>query len=279
MQRWTKMLTAAGVAVLVGSQAVPALAQPPGGQGRGNRGGFGGGGMFGGGGGQTNAFTALRSEEVQKELAITEDQKTKAQKLGEEVQAAIREVPRPEFGRPGEGGPSEETMKAFAEYRTKTAKVVDDKKTALGAILSADQMKRLDEIVLQVNGADALMTPDVQAKLMLTDEQKAKLGSVSREVSEKQREEMRAAFQGDRDAAREKMAKLQKDRATALEAVLTPAQGEQWEMMKGKELANLDAVRDSVRRAGFGGRGGPGGPGGPGGGRGGDRPQRPATDN
>ncbi|HVJ88098.1 MAG TPA: hypothetical protein VM452_20710, partial [Caulifigura sp.] len=205
----------------------------------------------------------------QKEIAITEDQKTKATKLGEELATAMREV-RPEFNR--DGG-FEEFQKKMAEARPKMDKVTAEKKTALAAILSADQMKRLDEIVLQVKGPDALNEAELQSKLMMTEEQKAKLTTVSREFGEK----MRSAFGGggDREAAREKMTAMQKERTEAMVAVLTPAQAEQYDMMKGKAMENIDAIR----RAGFGGGRGPGGPGGPGGGRGGDRPQRPATDN
>ena len=76
--------------------------------------------------------------------------------------------------------------------------------------------------------------------------------------------------------AMEKRNAIIKEKDAALVAVLTPAQAEQFDLLKGKEFADIEAVR----RAGFGGGRGPGGPGGPGGRRGGgDRPQRPATEN
>lgn len=267
MQRWTKVFAAAGLAVLVGSMANPVLAQQQ--RGRGGPGGFGGGGMMGGGR-QVSVFSLLRSEEVQKDIKITDDQKTKAMKLGEELAAAVREV-QPEFNRDGS---REEYAKKMEEARPKMEKLMAEKKTALAAVLSADQMKRLDEIVLQVKGGDALNEAELQSKLMVTDEQKAKLANVTKESGEK----MRSAFGGGGGGGfdREKMAAVQKERSDALVAVLTPAQAEQYDMMKGKAVADLEAIR-----RGMGGGRGPGGPGGggPGGGRGGDRPNRPATEN
>jgi len=286
MQRWTKACVAAGVAVVMGSMIAPAMAQrPEGGQGRGGRGGF-GGGMFGGGGPQITVFSAVQAEAVQKELAVTEEQKTKLTALSEEVRNAMREL-RPMGGGRGEGErPSREEMeKTMAEYRTKADKLVAEKKVNLASIISADQMTRLEQIVLQAKGGDALTDAAVQAKLMVNDEQKAKLASVSSEFGTKEREAMTGLFQrreggegrGGFDpeamrAAGEKRAALQKEKETALVAVLTDAQAEQFDMLKGKAFAEIDAVR----RAGFGGGRGPGGPGG---GRGGDRPQRPATEN
>src|SRR5262245_17923160 len=94
MQRWTKAFLAAGLAAILVS---PAMAHRPGGD-RG-RGGFG----FGGGGPRVTVFSAVRSESVQKELAVTEDQKTKLTKLGEEIGTAMREA----YGGFGGGGGGE----------------------------------------------------------------------------------------------------------------------------------------------------------------------------
>lgn len=286
MQRWNKAILAAGLAVAVSSVAAPAMAQRPEGGRGGFRGGFGGG--FGGGGGpRLTVFSALRAEPVQKELAITEEQKTKLMALGDEVQTAMRELGGG-FGRPGEGErPSlEEMQKRMAETREKTEKLIAEKKPALMAILSADQATRLEQIVLQAKGGEALNDKDLQAKLMMTDEQKEKLASITKEFGDKEREsfagmrreggEGRGNFDPEAmRAAMEKRAAIGKERDAALVAVLTPAQAEQFDMLKGKEFADLEAVR----RGGFGGGRGPGGPGGGRGREGGDRPQRPATEN
>jgi transcription termination factor NusB len=271
--RWIQACMVAGLAAaMVG----PAMAQRPDGQ-RGGRGGFPGGGF---GGGQTTVFSALRAEAVQKELAITEDQKTKLSELGDKVSTARREAYSGFGGGGGERPSREEMEKRTAEIREKTDKINADNKPALAAILSADQMTRLEQIVLQVKGAEALNEKDLQAKLMVTEEQKGKLASITKEFGDKisatiQRPE---GGQFDREAFRagmEKREAIAKERDAALVAVLTPAQAEQLDMLKGKALSDADLA--AVRRGPGGGRGP--GPGGPGGGRGGDRPQRPATEN
>lgn len=266
MQRWTKMCVTAGMAVLVGSMSLsPAMAQPPGG-GRGGRGGF---GSFGGG--QTSVFTAIRAESVQKELTITDEQKTKLTALGEEVQTAMRGMsPMREQG--AERPSAEDREKQTAEMRTKMDKLMAEKKPALAAILSAEQMTRLDQIVLQSKGGEALTETEIQAKLAVTDEQKAKIAAANKEFTDKQREAFRGATGGggggfDREAmtaAMEKRTALTKERDKTIVAVLTPVQAEQFEMMKGKEF-DVASLR-------MGGGRGPGGPGG-------NRPNRPATEN
>jgi len=272
MQRWTKAFLAAGLAAVL---VAPAVAQRPDGQ---RRGGFPGGGGFGG---PVTVFRALRSEAVQKELAITEDQKTKLTDLGEKVSAATREAYGGGGGFGGGDQSREEREKRMTEMREKSEKVIADNKPALTAILSADQMSRLEQIVLQAKGGEALTEKDIQAKLMVTDEQKSKLASVNKDFDDK----TRALFTGggggrpDPESFRANMEKrntLTKEKNEALVAVLTPAQAEQFDLMKGKALSKEDL--DSVR--GGGGRGpGGGGPGGGRGGEGGNRPQRPATEN
>jgi hypothetical protein len=234
-------------------------------------------------------FSAIQAEPVQKELALTEDQKSKVKTLVDEYQTASREAMQGLFTRgEGERPSEEERAKRTAEFREKADKLLAEKKPALTAVISGDQMSRLEQIVLQVKGGEALTEKDLQAKLMVTDEQKAKLAAVSTEFGAKEREAMSGAF-GRREggenrgfdpeamrAAMEKRNAVMKEKDAALVAILTPAQAEQYDMLKGKEFADIEAVR----RAGFGGGRGPGGPGGPGGRReGGDRPQRPATEN
>ncbi len=78
--------------------------------------------------------------------------------------------------------------KTMAEVRVKTDKLIAEKKPQLAAILSAEQMTRLEEIVLQAKGAEALNDAEIQAKLMINDDQKAKLAAVSKEFGDKMRE-------------------------------------------------------------------------------------------
>ena len=114
-------------------------------------------GGFGGTAPGSASSPRSRSEPVQKELALTEDQKTKVKTLVDEYQTASREAMQGLFGRgDGERPSEEERAKRTAEFREKTDKLMAEKKPALAAVISADQMTRLEQIVLQAKGGEAL---------------------------------------------------------------------------------------------------------------------------
>ncbi len=129
-------------------------------------------------------------------------------------------------------------------------------KEKVAEILSDQQMKRLNEIYIQVAGGQALDDEDVAAALKITDEQNEKLSAARDEARDMQREQMRGLFQsGDREAAREKMAEIRKEADAIILAVLTDEQKQEFEQMKGEPL---ELTQEDLRRAsGFGGgRGG-----------------------
>jgi Spy/CpxP family protein refolding chaperone len=178
----------------------------------------GGGGGFGGRGGGINM---LRMPEVQTELKLTADQKTKVETLLEQ--------------RRGQGGGGqgfrdlspEERQKAMAERRAEENK-------QLGAILNADQMKRYNQLRLQRTGMTALAETEVATELSLTADQKTKI----QEIVQQANNERRSLFQdggggGDREAMRAKMEELQKATDTKLAAVLTDAQKTKWKELVG----------------------------------------------
>jgi Spy/CpxP family protein refolding chaperone len=139
-----RALVAMGVLAIVSS----AMAQGGGkGGGKGNR----GGGMMGRGG---NPLMLLNVEAVQKELKITDDQKSSLTKLQSEQ-------------------PSFQDMRNMSQEEQQAATEKVQKEVA--GILNADQNKRLEEIRLQMMGARALTRPEVAEKLGLTDEQKQKI--------------------------------------------------------------------------------------------------------
>jgi hypothetical protein len=176
------------------------------------QGGFGRGG--GGGAGQL-----LRMPEVQTELKLSDDQKTKI--------TAWAETQR---GQRGQGGGQdlspEERAARRAEQRAKETE-------ALKKILNEDQMKRLKQLTLQRAGLSALGETPVQEELKLTSDQKSKVDAVLQE----QRAAMREAFQdgggGDPQAARAKMEEMRKKSNEKLEAILTADQKTQWKAMLG----------------------------------------------
>ncbi len=256
---WTG-LAALGMAALMASSA---FAQPGGAGGRGGR----GGGGFGMGGRQT-AVTLAGNEAVQKELALTDDQIAKVKTLGEEARAELR--PSGDFAGLRDLPESERRTK-MAEMMAKqaeTSKAVAEKyKPKLAAVLDAKQVERLDQILVQAEGAQAYADPEVVKALKLTQDQQDKIASINKEAGEKSRELFGAGGGGGGAGSGngEKIRELNQTRDKDLAAVLTADQTAAFAKLKGKDF---DVAQ--LRR-------GPGGPGGgQGGGRGGNRPQRPA---
>jgi Spy/CpxP family protein refolding chaperone len=207
MQRGWKSVAVALAATLV--LASGALAQ------RGGRGGF--------GGGRQSGLAILRMPEVQTELKLTDDQKTKVVSLSERIQEERR-------GQLQElrDLSDEERQKRMTEWRMSENK-------QLGEILNADQMKRYNQLRLQRAGLSvALAEKEVVDELKLTADQQTKV----REIIQAQQAERRSLFQdggggGDREAMMEKMQALQKQTDAKLVALLTDEQKTKWAQLIG----------------------------------------------
>ena len=271
--------------ILTATLAVPAFAQQP------PRRGGGAGGMFGGGG----PAGLLRSEDVQKELKLTDEQKTKLKEFNDKQAAARREA----FGGGGGGGGFDrEKMQEFArKSQEETTKFLKD-------TLTEDQNKRLKQIGLQqsmkTSPAGALFTisfsqdgislgePTETGKaLKVTDEQKDKIKS----INEQSMKDIRELFTpGERPSAdaQKKMENLRKEAAEKVMEVLTEEQRKTLKELQGEEFkGKIETGPPGGRRPGGAGGagGGPGGAGGAGGrgagrrgGGGGDNPTPPKKD-
>ena len=152
MRATCKILLVLGLTALLTS---PTLAQ---GQRKGGgfgRGGFGGPGML------------LNNKGVQKELKLTDEQAKK-------VTDALREVNdkhRDDFAGLQDLQGDERREKAQEIMK----KVNEEQTKAISEVLSADQVKRLNQIELQVSGPRAFSQEKVQKELKLTDDQKTKI--------------------------------------------------------------------------------------------------------
>jgi hypothetical protein len=221
-------------------------------------------GMFGGRGpGMMGALGLLRIEKVQKELDITDEQKAKFDETGEEIRSAMQD----NFAAL-EGLSDEERQTKMQELMKETQDKLDKK---LGEILQPQQLERLLQIQIQVEGSMALANPKVETALNITDEQKEKLQSIRDDMRSKMREligDMRDFSPEERrdkmNSVQDKMQQLIKELGDKMLGVLTQEQNDQLEKMKGKKF-DLDMAE--LFRRGPGGPGGPGGPppGGPGG--------------
>jgi Spy/CpxP family protein refolding chaperone len=259
MRLWVSFTVASFAVALL---AAPLMAQEGGrgqGRARGQPRGFTGMGRMGMG---TGKAMLLRSEQVQKELKISEEQKTKItevvtahQKKSSGEFAKLRDVSR------------EERREKMTAVREKLTKELDKQ---LKEVLKKEQFKRLEEISVQQRGTRALTQKDMVAALKLSEEQVEKINGVFQAQGEKMRElfqELRNR-QGERGSMREAMEKLRKETDANAIAVLTDEQKKKYESLKGKPF-ELDRASLYPRRGDRGARGGRGG------GEGGDRPQRP----
>ncbi len=202
MTRWPMLIAVALVGIMVAAVSVQAQPDngPPGGR-RGDRVGPRPGGPGGPGGG----FMLLRLENVQADLQLTAEQKTKLEALGQE----------PRGGR---------------ENR-------ENREKQIAEILKPEQLERLKQIRIQIEPGMALHNnPEVAKALALTDEQKGKL----RTLREEAREAMREAFQDGEDLTpqerRAKGVEMRKEMLEKALGVLTPEQREKFEKMQGAKI-------------------------------------------
>ncbi len=223
--RW---LGTAGLVVLMASTA-PAQER---GQGRGGAGGFGLGG-FGG-----SKVGLVQNEQVQQELKLTDEQKSKV----DEIAARVREA----GPQRGQGG-GEANREQLRERMQAMSRVVAEEEKKLDEVLDEQQKKRLDQISLQVTGVRALMRDEVASKLELSDEQKEKVQAALRA--------QRGQGGGDRPdpaAFRERREQLEQQ----VMAVLSDEQKQKWEELKGEafELQRRGGAGEGQRRGGGEGR-------------------------
>ncbi len=260
------------VLALVAS-ATMAMAQMGGGGGQRGQGGppggmMRGGGGFGGGMMMRSKSMLINREDVQKDLVLTADQKSKL--------TALRQRQLDNFqnqqggGRQGQGGQQGGNrqrgggqMGQMDEARRKAMEQADKE---VEAILTKTQNERLDQISLQLRGVRAFGDEDVQSKLALNATQKNQI----KQLMDKQQEANRAIFEkmrnenADRAALQASLEKNNQVLEAELMKVLSADQKAKYTQMQGKKFVATDQP--------FGGRGGrPGGQGGGQGGRGNNR--------
>jgi hypothetical protein len=244
------------------------------------------GGM--GGGQFINKVFLAGVDKVAQEIKITDEQKAKIT----EISTAYRKEQQTLFAGPGGGGRNmtpEEREKARAERekmqperQKKMAELLKTTEAKLDAVLQKDQVTRLNEITLQQQGVDGLVSERIVKELKLTDDQVKKLKEIIT-ARDKERQAQFAgrggpggggdpAAGGTREERQKKMEEFRKTTETTAVAVLTKDQQAAYTKLKGKPF-ELD--RATLMR-GFGGpgggrRGGGGGGGGGGAGGGGGR--------
>lgn len=135
------------------------------------RGGF---GMMGGMAG--NPAMLLGREDVQEDLKLSDDQKTKLSGIRDGMRDKMREAMQSsgvQFG----PNMSDDDRKKIQEVM---GKVMAGLAKESMAVLNDDQKKRIKEIDVQLNGARVLTSADYQKDLSITDDQKAKIDTAKK---------------------------------------------------------------------------------------------------
>lgn len=177
------------------------------------------------GGGDSSGTMLLQRADVQKELAITDDQKTKLQGLQDKARDDMREIFQ------NANGDRDAMRQGMQKYMAQMQKDV-------AAILTKEQTARLKEINIQISGNRAATFPDIQKELGLSADQISKI----KDLGTKQQEANQALFQKvqSQEITREELQDNMKKNNDTYDAevgkILTDAQKAKLKTMGGKEF-------------------------------------------
>jgi len=213
--------------------------------------GFGGG--FGRGG---NSMMLLRRTDVQTDLQLSADQKTKLDDLMTSMRGQRGDRQNRDASATPPTDAERQAMRAQMEARrAEQQKQVD-------AILTPAQQSRLKEISLQLQGNMALLNPDVQTQLDFTSAQRDKVSG----LRDKMMEASQTIFQKIQDGSltrEDAMKSMQKNGEIMKEElgkVLTRSQADKLKSLQGAPFkADPSENRGFGFGGGFGRRGGRGG--------------------
>jgi Spy/CpxP family protein refolding chaperone len=163
-------------------------------------------------------------EQVQTELKVTAEQKSKITEVNETLSSKRRELFQ------------DSNRENFAERREQLDKANAEATEQLGAALDETQQNRLRELWIQVNGTGVLDEEPIAKELKLTEQQQTQI----EQARDDAREAMRAAFQNAGDQSdeqrRERFLELRRESEQKVLALLTAEQREQFEKMQGKKI-------------------------------------------
>lgn len=184
-----------------------------------------GGGMMGG---ANNLTGILRMEEVQKELGLEGENLEKVKAFVEEASTALRE----KFTALREEGLDREQM--MAAMQKLQAEMAEKETKELGSLLTPEQLKRANQLLVQRLGAAAITRPDVVQAIGLSEDEvkslKDKIAALDKTRNDKIREAMENQ---DREAMQEINTEYRKNLETLVNDTLTAEQKKALEEFKG----------------------------------------------
>ncbi len=201
------------------------------------RGGF---GMMQGGGGAASAAMLLAREDVQAELALTDDQKDKITALTDPQQM----FPKMQKYM-SDAGMSFEDMRTD-EGRKKMGPLMEkmqaDLKKEIDGVLTPAQSKRLGEIVIQESKFSAVFQKDIAKALAITEDQDARLKALQKAQGDAQRG-LGTQMRNQEITMEELQAKMKKNTEilnTEIAKILTDGQKAKLKEMGGKTFVKKD---------------------------------------
>jgi hypothetical protein len=201
------------------------------------RGGFGRGGGYG-------TAQLVNRHDVQTDLALTADQIAKIT----EIRNSFR-TPRNSGGAAGGAGTAgaatgagtgfgaKATAPSAADQAARRARAADEQKQ-IEAVLTEDQIKRIKEIRIQLEGDLAVTEPDVQTQLDVTADQKAQIKKLQDGLRDANASVMQKMQDQsiDRTEGRATMQKNNDTMKAELHKLLTPAQVDKLSALGGKHF-------------------------------------------
>ena len=163
----------------------------------------------------------LTVPKVQEDLKLSNEQVSKVEAIGEQMRSE-----RQSAFAGGQDLTQEERQTRIAEFQETTKAHAE----AVSKLLSKEQSERLDQIVLQAEGAQAFRNEKVRGQLKLSFDQRKKLWDITNEIVAKMQEV------GYREGTQEKWAELQKELEAKSLDVLTDEQRSQFAKMLGERI-------------------------------------------
>jgi DNA-binding MarR family transcriptional regulator len=177
--------------------------------------------MFARGGPMMMLFL-LNNPQVQQELKLTEEQRDKVSALSEQLREKFR-------------GLGQELRGLSPEEREKRVQAVNEEvEKELAKVLKKEQLQRLKQIALQVEGLAALARPEIAKQVGLTEEQQRKIEEILREANEKRRALFQQGPPADRQAMFREMQKIREWVDEQISKLLTEQQKKKWQELIGE---------------------------------------------
>jgi len=202
--------------------------------------------QFGRGSARTwmNSARLVQIEKIQKELELSEDQVESLLDLESSDRPVAKtdddsSTDKPKAERPNFREMSSEQRTAYFEKRRKAS---EERRSAaeekLNEILLPHQVRRLEQIKIQLMGAQALQDEVVAKELNLDEETRDKMKEVARERMNEMRDIMREAFaSGDREAIQETMGEMRASLEEAVFDAMTEEQRAKLDELKGPPIS------------------------------------------